>query len=143
MAPTLKTKTVRSATTAKVLKALSVFGGVQAVTIICSVFRAKFVALWIGPAGVGLITLYNSTIDLLSNTTQLNLRQSAVRDISTSRDKALVVAVTRRIALLLGVVGMLLVLLASHPGFCGLVGHAAAVGPGFGRMGCDAGPRQA
>lgn len=113
MAPTLKTKTVRSATTAKVLKALSVFGGVQAVTIICSVFRTKFVALWIGPAGVGLITLYNSTIDLLSNTTQLNLRQSAVRDISTSRDKALVVAVTRRIALLLGMAGMLLVLLAS------------------------------
>lgn len=85
MAQTVKST---SSATSKVLKALGVFGSVQVVTILCSVIRTKLVALWIGPAGVGLITLYNSTVDLISNTTQLNLRQSAVRDISTEADKA-------------------------------------------------------
>lgn len=110
MAQTVKST---SSATSKVLKALGVFGSVQVVTILCSVIRTKLVALWIGPAGVGLITLYNSTVDLISNTTQLNLRQSAVRDISTEADKAKVIAVTRKIAFVLGLAGMLLTLAAS------------------------------
>ncbi len=108
MAQTLKT----SATTAKVLKALGVFGGVQAVTIICSVIRTKLVALWIGPAGVGLITLYYSTIDFLSNTSQLNLRQSAVREISSGKTGR-IISVTRKLALILGLAGLIAVAAAS------------------------------
>ena len=106
-------QTVTSTTTAKVLKALGVFGGVQVATILCSIIRTKLVALWIGPAGVGLITLYNSTIELLSNTTQLNLRQSAVRDIAAADDTGRMIAVVRRLALVLGTAGMVLVAASS------------------------------
>ena len=97
--------------TGRVLKAMSVFGGIQVITILCSVVRTKLVAVWIGPAGVGLITLYNATIDMLSQTSQLNLRQSAVRDISAGRSEdrlPRVVAVVRSLALYLGIGGALL-----------------------------------
>lgn len=102
----------KSSTTAKILKALSVFGGVQAIQILCSVVRTKLVALWIGPAGVGLIAIYNSTIDLLSTSTQLNLRQSAVRDLSLARteeEASRISAIVRRLALVLGILGMIIV----------------------------------
>lgn len=49
---------IKSATTAKVIKAMGIFGGVQSLQILCSVIRTKLVAVWIGPAGVGLIALY-------------------------------------------------------------------------------------
>ena len=46
---------------ATVLKAMSIFGGVQVITIICSIIRTKLVAIWIGAVGVGLFGLYNTT----------------------------------------------------------------------------------
>lgn len=107
----------KSATTSKVLKALSVFGGVQVVTILCSVVRTKLAALWIGPLGVGLLTIYNSTIDLISQTAQLNLSQTSVRDLSQNRADAVrgpqTVAVVRKLAILLGVIGLVFVVLMS------------------------------
>ncbi len=119
----------RHSTTSKVLKALGVFGGVQVVQMLCSVVRTKLVALWIGPAGVGLITLYNATVDLISTTSQLNLRQSAVRDVTIAAETAVaadghnraldtVTAAVRRVAFVLGTLGMIFVFLASP-----LLGH--------------------
>lgn len=101
-----------SSTTSRILKAMSVFGGVQVITILCSVVRTKLVAIWIGPLGVGIITLFNSTLDLLTQTTQLNLRQSAVRDIAAVASDSIGLPVTagvvRRLGLLLGIGGALI-----------------------------------
>lgn len=105
-----------SPTTAKILKALSIFGSVQVITILCSVVRTKLVAIWLGPIGVGLISIYNQTIDLLSSTTQLNLRQSAVRDLSEARSSGAAdrtIGTVRILALILGLAGTLLMALAS------------------------------
>lgn len=66
----------------KVLKALGVFGSVQSVGIVCSVVRAKLIAIAIGSAGVGLFGIFNVVIELTAAATQLNMRQSAVRDIA-------------------------------------------------------------
>lgn len=106
----------KSTATQKVLKALSVFGGVQVLSILCSIIRTKIVALWIGPVGVGLITLYSSTIEFLSTSSQLNLRQSAVRDLSQARDTKnapRLALIVRRLALLLGSIGTVLTALLS------------------------------
>lgn len=62
--------------TAHILKAMSLFTGVQAVGIICSVVRTKLIALWIGATGVGLFAIFNSMVDLMSSITQLNMRQA-------------------------------------------------------------------
>lgn len=103
---------IQSHTTSRVLKALSVFGGVQVITIICSVVRNKLVALWLGPAGMGLLAVFNNTIDMLSGTTQLNLRQSAIRDLAADPG-ARIVAVVRRLAFILGCLGTAVCLLLS------------------------------
>lgn len=93
---------------ASVLKAMSIFGGVQMVTILCSVVRTKLVAILIGPVGVGLFTLYNSVIEMLSSATRLNLRQSSVRDISSSGKEQVpeISLAVRRWARWLGLSGM-------------------------------------
>lgn len=99
----------KSKTDGRVLKAMGVFGGVRIIQILCSVVRTKLVAMLIGPAGVGLITLYNNTIDLISQTSQLNLRQSAVRDIAATATKsssaAAISSVVRTLSLLTGIAG--------------------------------------
>lgn len=66
----------------KVLKALGVFGSVQSVGIVCSIVRAKLIAIAIGSVGVGLFGIFNAVIELMATATQLNMRQSAVRDIA-------------------------------------------------------------
>jgi PST family polysaccharide transporter len=104
-----------SSLSARILKAMSVFGGVQCLTILCSIVRTKLAAIWIGPMGVGLISIFNSTMDMLTSTGQLNIRQSAVRDIAAadSDKRPILISTTRRLARTLGVIGTILVLLCS------------------------------
>lgn len=108
---------VRSTATKRILKTLSIFGSVQVLHILCAVIRTKLAAIWIGPLGVGLVTIYHSTMDFMSSTTQLNLRQSAVRDLSLAKDDPVKIeqttALVRRLAMFLGVFGFLLVIATS------------------------------
>lgn len=99
----------------KVLKVLGIFGSVQAIGILCSVVRAKLIAIWIGPLGVGLFGIFNAVIDMLSSATQLNIRQSAVRDISESGASATprIAGAVRWWARVLGVLGAVVMLAAS------------------------------
>lgn len=100
----------------RVLKALGMFGSVQAVTIFCSVVRVKLLSVLVGPAGVGLNALYNNTSELVSSTTQLNMRQSSVRDISASDsddERRMMAAVVLRWGWWLGLSGMVVMALLS------------------------------
>ena len=105
-------KNHKSPTTARVLKALSVFGGVQIISILCSVARNKLAALWIGPVGIGLLAIYNSLTDMMMQLSLLNVPQSGVRDLAADiHDRgrtAVNVYVTRRLMLMLGIAGMVL-----------------------------------
>lgn len=69
------------------MKALGMFGSIEALKMLCSVVRNKLVALWIGAAGVGVISLYNATLEFLKSIALLNLRQSAVPAIATASDE--------------------------------------------------------
>jgi len=100
----------------RVLKTMSLFGSVQMVHIICSVVRTKLVAIFIGPAGVGLFGIFNSAIDMTANLTQLGIGSSAVRDIAGSGDENhvnFVVRVVRRWGWILGAIGAAAMLLAA------------------------------
>ncbi len=96
------------------MKAMGIFGGVQVMTILCSIVRTKLVALWIGPVGVGLFGLMNNALEMLNTATNLGVRNSSVRDISQAaggHDRSLVgriIAVVRRWSLWLGLGGALL-----------------------------------
>ena len=65
-----------------IIKYTSIFGGVQGVNILVSIIRNKLVALLLGPDGMGLVSLFNSTIKLISDSTNFGLAMSAVKNIS-------------------------------------------------------------
>lgn len=67
-----------------ILKYTGVFGGAQGLCILIGIVRNKLVALLLGPRGMGLIALFNTTITFVSNTTNLGLSMSAVKEISES-----------------------------------------------------------
>ena len=98
-----------------ILKALGIFGGVQMVTIICSILRTKLIAVWIGAAGVGLFGIFNSTIELLGVLFHLGVRDSAVRDIASSQQPETnkIITIVRRWVLILGVIGLVVTMVIS------------------------------
>lgn len=65
-----------------ILKYAGIFGGVQGANIFISLVRNKCLALLLGPSGMGLISLFNSTIGLLANVSNLGLPVSGVKTIS-------------------------------------------------------------
>jgi O-antigen/teichoic acid export membrane protein len=67
-----------------ILKYTGLFGGIQFLNLLIALVRNKFVALILGPLGMGLISLFNSTINLVSNTTNLGISMSAVKNIAES-----------------------------------------------------------
>lgn len=91
------------------------FGGVQIVTVLCSIVRTKAIALWLGAAGMGLFAIYYSVFQLISTLSQLGLRSSAVRDISQSDRQSLplIASVVRRCSTTLGLIGSAAMLLLS------------------------------
>jgi len=64
------------------VKYTGLFGGVQGLNILVGLVRNKLVAMILGPAGMGLISLFNSTIKLISDSTNLGISMSAVRQVS-------------------------------------------------------------
>lgn len=107
-----------SSLSAMVLKTVGLFGSLEAVVILFSVLRIKLTALWVGAAGVGLFAIFNSAVTLISTLCQLNLRNSAVREIAArgGADRLLTSAVVRRIGVILAIAGAL-VMLATAPFF--------------------------
>jgi O-antigen/teichoic acid export membrane protein len=69
-----------------IFKATSLFGGVQVFQVIINLLRGKIIAVLLGASGMGLNTLFSSTITMVSNLTGLGLNFSAVRDISRSKE---------------------------------------------------------
>lgn len=65
-----------------ILKYAGLFGGVQGLNILISLIRNKFVAILLGPGGMGLVSLFNSTVKLLSDSTNMGISMTATRDVS-------------------------------------------------------------
>jgi O-antigen/teichoic acid export membrane protein len=104
----------------QILKVSSLFGGVQFVTIIISIIRTKLIAIFIGPAGMGIAALLNSTLTIISSISGLGMETSAVKHISQDfknddlNSVSVTVAVVKKIALLTGIVGALLTIVFSN-----------------------------
>jgi O-antigen/teichoic acid export membrane protein len=101
-----------------ILKYTGVFGGVQGLNILMGLVRNKLVALLLGPEGMGLASLFNTTTNFISQTTNLGLSFSAVTRISAvfeTHDEAQMtqaVKTVRAWSLLTALVGMLVCVLA-------------------------------
>lgn len=81
-----------------ILKYTSLFGGVQGLSILVGIVRNKLVAVILGPDGMGLVSLFNATIKLVSDSTNFGLSMSAVKNISEAYDNGDEAAINRHIA---------------------------------------------
>lgn len=103
----------------QIMKATSLFGGVQVFQIIISIIRSKFVAVLLGPAGMGVVGLLTSTTGFVSALTNFGLGTSAVKNISESNATqneqriATVITVMRRMVWITGLLGTVLILVLS------------------------------
>jgi len=101
----------RSSFTQQVLKALGIFGSIEGLNMLCAVVRSKLMALWVGSAGVGMIALFNSTLELMRTMTMFNLRACGVREIAAApaSERPMVCHVVSRLSLWLGLGGTVIV----------------------------------
>ncbi len=103
----------------RIIQSSSLIGGAQGVNILIGMIRVKFVALLLGPIGLGLISTYQSITLLIGTIAGLGLQSSAVRDIAQaveSKNKAKLdrtIITLRRMCWLSGGIGSLLVILFS------------------------------
>jgi O-antigen/teichoic acid export membrane protein len=94
-----------------IMKATSLFGGVQVFNIVIAIVRSKIIAVLLGPAGMGIVGLLNSTTGLVSSLTNFGLGTSAIRDIAAANENgsqnriSKVVTVFRRLVWITGLLG--------------------------------------
>lgn len=98
-----------------ILKRMSAFGGVQVFNILLSVLRGKFVAMFLGPAGMGVASLYNSSLTTLQSVGSLGLNLAIVKEVANAKDDRFrlqaVLAVAYRLILFTALLGGALCLL--------------------------------
>lgn len=103
----------------QIIKATSIFGGVQVFNIAISVVRSKAIALLLGPAGIGIAGLLTSTTGLISSLTNFGLGTSAVKDISEAHTEnnyermGKTTAVFRKLVWLTGALGAIFCIILS------------------------------
>jgi len=104
-----------------IFKITTLFGGVQGLNILLNLVRTKLAALILGPAGIGLNSIYNEMRELIHTTTNLGMDVSGVREISQAyeeEDKTKLkdaIQLTRSWVLLLALVGAFVCLILSEP----------------------------
>ncbi len=103
-----------------ILKATSVFGGTQILQMLIQLIRAKFVAILIGTTGMGLNSMYMSSLTMLITIFGLGIHTSVVRDLSKANDAgdvlkfATISGVFKRLLIILSSFGVLFVVLVSN-----------------------------
>jgi len=104
----------------QIMKATSIFGGVQFFTIIVAIIKSKFIAVLLGPTGMGIAGLLTSTTGLINGLTNFGLGTSAVKDVAAANATgdetriATIVIVLQRWVWITGVLGALVTIIFSH-----------------------------
>jgi O-antigen/teichoic acid export membrane protein len=103
----------------QIVKTTSLFGGVQFLNIIISIVRTKLIAVFIGPAGMGIISLLNSAINIINGVSGLGIETSAVKHISGKYKEndlssvSTMVSTVKKLVLVTGIFGALLAIFFS------------------------------
>jgi enterobacterial common antigen flippase len=126
-----------SSSQVEALKSTSIIGGSTAIVMVVRIVRTKVLALLLGPAGVGLEGIYDSALNLARTLVDLGISSAGVRQIAvafSSGDHAVIattVATLRRVCLVLGLMGTVVLFLTresvSFAAF-GTIDHARDIG---------------
>lgn len=91
-----------------ILKAISLFGGVKVFQILVTIIRSKIIAVLLGPGGMGISGLLQSTADTVRSIVCCGLDVSAVKSISASKDNYSQTVITlRRLIWFTGTAGLI------------------------------------
>jgi O-antigen/teichoic acid export membrane protein len=105
----------------EIAKATKIFGGSQIAILISNILRTKFVAIFLGASGYGILSLYQSSISLISTFSNLGIGTMAIKEIASahnSQDKARIdktIHVVRRLSWYSGIFGAFITLFFSIP----------------------------
>lgn len=95
-----------------ILKRISAFGGVQIFNIFINLLRGKFVALILGPSGMGVSSLFTTSSATIQQLGGLGLNLSIVKEVAAAKDSPernrIVLHIARRLILLTSLLGALL-----------------------------------
>ena len=103
----------------QIFKTTSIFGGLQVFNILISILKSKIVAVLLGPAGLGIISIFNSTAALIASFTNLGINVSAVKSIATLSQTAepqrqhIIIAVIKKLVWYTGILGFLVTAILS------------------------------
>ena len=91
-----------------ILKGTSIFGSVQVFQILINLIRGKFVAMFLGPQGMGIASLFTSSSNTISNMATLGLNLAFVKEVAANKKDPHGLATVMRVAgLLLQATGLL------------------------------------
>lgn len=102
-----------------ILKATSVFGIMQVVKMIISITGNKFVAVFLGPVGIGTVGLLNNVLNIISSVTSFGISTVSVREIavanvdSNPKKMSDTISLLQKMALCIGFFGALITLVFS------------------------------
>ena len=105
----------------QILKSSALIGGSSVINIGLSVVRTKVMAVLLGPAGIGLFGVYWAILDLVRSIAGMGINTSGVRQIveavgsGDSQRIARTVTTLRRVALILGALGGLMLVALCRP----------------------------
>lgn len=103
----------------RILKSTFIMGGSSVIVTLLGIVRTKFIALILGPSGVGLTGIYTTITSLVSTISGMGIRESAVQQIAGAfgtGDQAKMsrtVRTIRRTSLLSGIIGLCMLLFSS------------------------------
>ena len=65
-----------------IIKSTGIIGGAELISNVFGVIRTKIIAVLLGPAGLGIIGLFLSTLEIIKNITGLGIGFSSIKDIA-------------------------------------------------------------
>lgn len=102
-----------------ITKSIGLFGGTKVFQILVNLIKNKVVAVLLGPLGMGIQGMIQSTIQMVSSLTGFGLHTSAVRDVAQAHSSGDVnridttVTILRKLVLLTGLLGTIIVFVFS------------------------------
>lgn len=103
----------------QIMKATSLFGGVQIFSIIITIIKSKLIAVLLGPSGMGISGLLTSTTSLITGLTNFGLGISSIKEISEAYEAkdemriSIVSIILKRLIWATGILGSIVTLVFS------------------------------
>lgn len=115
----------------EIFKSSAIIGSASAVIIVIGIVKVKFLAVLLGPAGIGLMGLYQNIMSMSATLASCGVDNSGVRQLAASASEQEMLAIVRRSLwfgnLLLGLLGMLILWTLREPVAVWVFGDASNV----------------